>query len=254
MQNRLGGSNEPFLNKPARFTELTLDNAVRRGKDRLVLETLIDLLSYLDSLELAEVSKYFTYALRVVKSIETLGDIFHSASIVSDVHETYFLDPIAKILESNNEGQNLTVGTYVLLNLLFESRNLVFNPHKLNQSGASSKEIADLDIFENDKYLIGVEIKDKRFTPADIDHAHRKTISQSGKFLVVTREKFRLAFLMDFPDRQELAAYIIPVELLLSLAGTLQVDPIRVKALVSTCADEINVSLSVAKSLMSAFN
>lgn len=28
----LGGSNEPFLNKPARFVKLSTDNAVRKGK------------------------------------------------------------------------------------------------------------------------------------------------------------------------------------------------------------------------------
>ena len=35
--NRLGGSNEPFLNKPARFTELSETNAVRGGKNKNTL-------------------------------------------------------------------------------------------------------------------------------------------------------------------------------------------------------------------------
>ena len=40
LQKALGGSNEPFLNKPARFTHLSNDNAVRRGNDKLTLTKL----------------------------------------------------------------------------------------------------------------------------------------------------------------------------------------------------------------------
>ena len=43
LQNALGGSNEPFLNKPARFTHLSDTNAVRKGEDREVLKLLIEI-------------------------------------------------------------------------------------------------------------------------------------------------------------------------------------------------------------------
>jgi hypothetical protein len=49
LQQRLGGSNEPFLNKPARFPELALTNAVRRGNDLQILKDLITLLSGIKS-------------------------------------------------------------------------------------------------------------------------------------------------------------------------------------------------------------
>ena len=41
----LGDSNEPFLNKPARFVSLSTHNAVRAGKDKETLENLITVLS-----------------------------------------------------------------------------------------------------------------------------------------------------------------------------------------------------------------
>jgi hypothetical protein len=44
LSNALGGSNEPFLNKPARFTHLSDNNAVRRGSDKETLVSLIDIL------------------------------------------------------------------------------------------------------------------------------------------------------------------------------------------------------------------
>ena len=42
LDKALGGSNEPFLNKPARFPELDKNNAVRRGNDQAILNALCD--------------------------------------------------------------------------------------------------------------------------------------------------------------------------------------------------------------------
>ena len=40
LSNRIGGSNEPFLNKPARFEEISLSNSVRGGTDTVLLTLL----------------------------------------------------------------------------------------------------------------------------------------------------------------------------------------------------------------------
>ena len=44
LQGCLGNSNEPFLNKPARFVSHSTNNAVRAGKDKETLDTLRDCL------------------------------------------------------------------------------------------------------------------------------------------------------------------------------------------------------------------
>ena len=51
LQGCLGDSNEPFLNKPARFVILSTSNAVRAGRDRETLESVIDILSSITSSE-----------------------------------------------------------------------------------------------------------------------------------------------------------------------------------------------------------
>ena len=48
LQGRLGNSNEPFLNKPARFTTIDLSNPVRKGNDKRILESLYHLLNKLN--------------------------------------------------------------------------------------------------------------------------------------------------------------------------------------------------------------
>lgn len=40
----LGASNEPYLNKPARFPALSKENAVRAGQDKQKLDLLVDVL------------------------------------------------------------------------------------------------------------------------------------------------------------------------------------------------------------------
>ena len=51
--------------------------------------------------------------------------------------------------------------------------------HPVNQSGASSNEIADIDIKQNGKIFVAIEVKDKQFSEQDVDHAAFK-VSQYG--------------------------------------------------------------------------
>lgn len=51
LAKKLGASNEPFLNKPARYKELSTSNAVRRGNDKLILSLSIEVLSSLKNSE-----------------------------------------------------------------------------------------------------------------------------------------------------------------------------------------------------------
>lgn len=58
LQNALGGSNEPFLNKPARFTHLSNKNAVRDGNDRETLNALIEIFTSIKTS--ADAERHFT--------------------------------------------------------------------------------------------------------------------------------------------------------------------------------------------------
>ncbi|MEX0701898.1 MAG: restriction endonuclease, SacI family [Planctomycetales bacterium] len=66
LDSRLGGSNEPFLNKPARFPAVEKTNAVRAGKDRDLLHVLYDLLESLNSAKPAHLREAFLLAMSVV--------------------------------------------------------------------------------------------------------------------------------------------------------------------------------------------
>ncbi len=53
--------------------------------------------------------------------------------------------------------------------------------HKINQSGASSKEIGDIDVFDHEGFYYSIEVKDKNFTEHDVEHAFNKVLNRNGR-------------------------------------------------------------------------
>lgn len=54
LKGRLGGSNEPYANKPARFEMIEKTNKVRKGGDTILLHKLYDVLEYVRLLPMNE--------------------------------------------------------------------------------------------------------------------------------------------------------------------------------------------------------
>lgn len=171
----LGDSNEPFLNKPARFVSLSLTNAVRAGKDRETLENLITILSQINTSEQAYT--YLKVAMVVLKkNHEAYLKKFSVGDILLDVSEfsQLVLDYIYKITDHTLEGEVCPLVVSVLEQFYLGSDYRVV-PHKVNESGSSSKEVGDIDIFDSEGTLVNaIEVKDKTFSEQDVIHAVTK--------------------------------------------------------------------------------
>jgi hypothetical protein len=85
---------------------------------------------------------------------------------------------VNSLLNENYEGEVLTLviaGLYELyMGGIYEE--YVVEVHPVNQSGASSKEVSDLDIYESGSLFISNELKDKPFTDHDLHHAADKVV------------------------------------------------------------------------------
>lgn len=178
----LGGSNEPFLNKPARFPELSKTNAVRRGRDQSILHALCDGLPKLQTSQDAYDGLVYAFQklLATKTKRESLTYFYIDLSENSTASKLYsFVD---KLLEKSFEGEILTLvvaGLYELyMGELYDE--YVVEVHPVNQSGASSKEVSDLDIYKDGSLFISNELKDKAFTDHDLRHAADK-VAASGK-------------------------------------------------------------------------
>lgn len=181
LHNALGGSNEPFLNKPARFTELSTTNAVRRGKDKESLLSLIHIFSTIKSSK--DAKAYLACALHYLNdSIQKLqalseGAVNYNPTLV-EIYEF-----ILSFCEQSFEGETLVLIVATLEKIYYSNLKGRYSiiAHKVNQSGASSKEIGDIDIFKDGVFKYAIEVKDKDFTSYDISHAFDKMIANSAE-------------------------------------------------------------------------
>lgn len=171
----LGDSNEPFLNKPARFVSLSTNNAVRAGKDRETLENLISVLSQIHTSEQAY--SYLKSAMTVlIANHEDYLKKFAIGDSLIDVSEfsQLVLDYIYKITDHTMEGEVCPL-VVAELEQLYLGRDFKVVPHKVNESGSSSKEVGDIDIFDSEGMLVNaIEVKDKTFSVQDVVHAITK--------------------------------------------------------------------------------
>lgn len=171
LEGALGNANEPYLNKPARYPTISKDNSVRAGQDRALLELLCDELPKINDSDSAYSSLVF--ALQIL--IEKRDSLVSTKSLVKNIENKGHLDILAlidKLLDIPSRGEMLILSVATTLKYFYRNDVSVrIEAHKANQSGASSKEISDLDIYKNNKVLSLFELKDKAFNQSDIMHA-----------------------------------------------------------------------------------
>ena len=180
LRNSLGGSNEPFLNKPARFTHLSKKNAVRKGRDK---QTLLSLIEILKSIKTSiEAKQYLACALEILKKqIKKKRSELELIEYSPDLVEIY--EFAIRFIKKSFEGETsaIIVGTLESLIHKYMNSNFKVITHKVNQSGASSKEIGDIDIYKEDEFYYSIEVKDKDFNEYDIEHAFNKVLKHKGE-------------------------------------------------------------------------
>lgn len=174
----LGGSNEPFLNKPARFAELSKTNAVRRGNDQRLLNSLCDTLPSINQEDAHSALVYLLYKLINLRN--------QQQTILSfTVEETanlpsHLMSFIEKAVDKSYEGETLTLMIAGAYHLIYNMPNAVVEVHPVNEAGSSSKEISDLDIYVDGKLISSNELKDKIYAETDVRHAADKVIVAGG--------------------------------------------------------------------------
>lgn len=173
--NSIGGSNEPFLNKPARFPRLSMTNAVRSGKDAEILASLIETLSKIKTN--GQALKYLSSAMYTLQNIFSEFEEKYSIpdlEIEDEANPQTILDYVNILVKNSFEGEMCPLVVAAIEHFYYQGTKTIV-PHKVNESGASSKEVGDIDIFDNAEQLVSsIEVKDKDFTKEDVEHAITK--------------------------------------------------------------------------------
>ena len=170
--NVLDGSNsDPLVNKPGRVERLRKDNPVAGGDPQKALYLLCDNLPIInDSDEAMLCVDYIVSTLLSEKAIRDanrpkIEDAIREKGMIN-VH--HFID---NLLNNGFGGAALVIATTAIFQLLFNSEEFDIKPHPVNQSGSSSHQFSDLDVYKNGKPFMGTELKDKPFSSYDIKHA-----------------------------------------------------------------------------------
>lgn len=186
LSNALGGSNEPYLNKPARFPELDSGNACKGGVDKKLLESSCEVLESLNEATKREVFAALCdclyYTLKRLDLNKAL--LPPPKSDLSGVHEIQaFIEDYVSI---SCEGETCATVVGALISSLKPvlSGNLQVTVHPANQAGSSSKEVSDIDVKRDGELLYTIEIKDKKFAVQDVGHAVSKVEEVGHESLV----------------------------------------------------------------------
>ena len=176
LKGRLGNSNEPYLNKPARCETIERTNPVRGGKDRELLENLYTLLESLNSQNEKVCKEALVFAMRAimkrpVRSSENVK--LPPLAISSDV----IFSVLSNFLKESYDGEAAVAILGAIFHQFYPNEKTVIHP--VNEAGSSSNEIGDIDIVFSDKRIYAVEVKDKIFTATDVDHAVGKALENS---------------------------------------------------------------------------
>jgi hypothetical protein len=186
LAGKLGGSNEPFLNKPARFTHLALSNAVRKGSDLEALKLVINILSS-PELEKSSLPALYDSLYHVLQRPVRAATEVATRAISSSDNSAAIKAMLHRFLSQSHEGEASVIVVGALLKTLYSAQaELLVKVHPTNQAGSSSREICDIDITANGVPLMGVEVKDKNYSEHDIAHAVSKAAAnQLTKMLFV---------------------------------------------------------------------
>ncbi len=240
LSDALGGSNEPFLNKPARFVSLNPTNAVRRGNDKDTLDTLIEILSDLNADTTTDRAKMYLASAMV--DIEERGanqEKLYRVNPIEDATTQCVLDCISDLSTKSQEGEICPLIVASLENAYFERMGMkcIAIPHKVNESGASSNEIGDIDIFKDGKIISSIEVKDKDFTQEDVEHAIKKFNAAELRFSMFIYGRF--AAFDEAPSRQTAARFGRTLGTYCSIVGILEYVKVMLTRIPDISLDEL---------------
>ncbi len=177
--NNVLGSSDPLVGKPGRYKRLSPENAAR-GDGRRVLNRLCeDLPKVKTESEAKDCLRYLlTYWWKYAQDLASRQAEATQSAKGSDVFKCRAL--IENFLGRGFGGAALVVSTAAMIRVIFPSPDYKVRVHPVNQSGLSSQQFSDIDVYKDDKPYLAVECKDKQFVEREV----KKAVKTSTKVAV----------------------------------------------------------------------
>jgi hypothetical protein len=172
---------------------LSSENASKGGETKEILNEVIYILNKVSTSE--EAYSCLAAGLEILKVIGEEREKLVDKSIDHNPNLLEVFNFLTHFLEDAKGGESLAlvVGTLEKLyyNRFYEDYKVFV--HNINQSGQSSNEVGDIDIYLKNKFYYAVEAKDKSFSVEDVNHAFSKMIdnhANKGQFIYGNNAKF----------------------------------------------------------------
>lgn len=165
----MGGSRDPFVNKPARFPVLSIDNP---SKDPDIRDAAFNCLAGIGEDSAKDGLMFCLWKLK--KQSDDLAKTTLSVSKINDEsNKKTAYEFLNELADHNFGGESLVIVSTVAFKLMNASnRDIRVVPHPVNQSGASSQQYGDIDLYYRQNLVFcEIEAKDKQFTSTDLIHA-----------------------------------------------------------------------------------
>lgn len=189
---RLGGSNEPLLNKPARFPEFAMENAHRSASAHRRLYELLDSLE--EKTDAGEITPMdvLRYTLDEISQLNPQTIDFASPS---DVPFRELHSRVEEYLGESGGGERLAAVTAGVMTAYYQSagsEEWSIEAEHANVPDEFSKAAGDVEVFRDDELVRAIEVKDKPTERSDIQHAiTRARENELGEYLYVVGAEFK---------------------------------------------------------------
>ncbi len=190
---RLGGSNEPFLNKPALDPEFDISNAARSVAAQ---ERLYNLLDRLESMANSGEVDAVDVLCQLLYEYSRLESRTLEFSAVSDVPVRTLVSQVREYVQESGGGERLAAVTGGVMQAyythVYPDGPWIVNAEHANAPDNQSNSAGDVEIFYDEELDRAVEVKDKPTEPSDVRHAIKKAReNELSEYLYVVGAGFR---------------------------------------------------------------
>ena len=215
---RLGGSNEPFLNRPARYPECDMSN---RDRDRKAQQRLFDLLEFCQIRSQTEKTFPETFLRQVLKEIMIVPPMkqdFHFLPVKVSLQKTVQI--VNEYLVTSGSGERLVAicaAVFSSLSHVTQSPSQVM-AYPVNWSDKFAKTAGDIEFRTGTEVTKAAESKDKPLTESDVRHCQMKAkqhnlteyIILNGAEIVPT-DRLGIERFLDTQTKEGINIYILKV-------------------------------------------
>ena len=192
---RLGGSNEPFLNKPARYPDFSMENSYRSEKAHTRLYDLLENLEEKTESGKIDPVDVLRHTLYEISQLEPQTIDF---TPLSDTPYQPLRNRVEEYIQQSGGGERLAAVTAGIMNAYYthtDGEKWTVEAEHANVPDEFSDAAGDVEVFRGDDDLVrAIEVKDKPTERSDIQHAITKAQeNELAEYLYVVGDGFRNA-------------------------------------------------------------